>query len=821
MTSMSTLRRYSAVLLTVLSMLLIAALVGYFNYKESEHINRNINHIDVAGYASDGFYKLTLHTHYLESDLNRIRSLLSDESFSRPSLHDNAVLQASLNDLKQDRADIQYYLETLRHGGMFAKSDLPSRVAPLTDPRVEPALTQVEAMWQEYDAVLQKALTANLNTAEGLSALDQLVLFTRNHQVDVYNTLDIIITELTTDNRNRTRFITRTLLYSALLLLMMLLFFVRFVISRLVYSDNVIDKAHHDLEVSFAQLSQAKTELEQSYNALDTARQATQAIMDNVSTGLGLINHELCFNPKYSRQLSFLLGTPDLAGRSLADVLSEIAEDRRPLESLGEFINQMFQPNVRERWISDLNPLRDVRVRIPDEYSGEPVSRHLDFQLKRVFRKHADGSRTIIGILTSVTDITDSVILQNKIISEKESKLLQLETLNRMTDLDPATRNAFVQNLTSHADDIQAALKQKGHSGEFLRRKLETVSRHIHAVKGDSALLDFDIFNQLCDKAEEHLSALRQKTVLVADDFAPVGEIADELSSLTRAFGNLTQVHQDEPEVIVKTTPESESNLQDVAPAMAPEHDPNDASHWERTILDDEFAALIQGADCDECADHHDDCAQIIQSTEDEDVVYSSDNVAADGEETLLQLFAQQLDGFAEEIAHSKGKEVKLYKHGLGSVRLSDEETNIVQDIIIQCLRNSIVHGIETPEERLEQQKEAAGKVHVHLTAEEKQLVLEFADDGYGLDSEAIKEKAVSQGWLTEEQAENISESDMIRLIFSNGFSTAKQPDIHAGQGVGLDIVRNHICSTDPPGKLSVYNCQGKGVKFSITLPRR
>ena len=235
------------------------------------------------------------------------------------------------------------------------------------------------------------------------------------------------------------------------------------------------------------------------------------------------------------------------------------------------------------------------------------------------------------------------------------------------------------------------------------------------------------------------------------------------------------------------------------------------ATQWEYTDLDDEFAALIQDNPC----------------TPEADCLAVSGHAAAPAdtgqgeEDSLLQLFAQQLQHFAQDIAASLDKQVTVHVQGFNQPQLSDNEITTVQDIVIQLVRNSLAHAIETPAERQAAHKPAVGNIRIRLDANAEQLQLSFADDGQGLDVAAIKTQAVQQGWMSAEQAAGLSDKDLIRMVFSSGFSTAEQVHDHAGHGIGLDIVRTHLCKTNPPGKLDVYNKPGQGLKFVISLPRR
>lgn len=536
---------------------------------------------------------------------------------------------------------------------------------------------------------------------------------------------------------------------------------------------------------------QTKTALEQSYAALDTTRQATQAIMDNVSTGLGLINSDLHFNPKYSQQLETLLGTPHLTQRSLVEILGDITADHDAVAALPGFVAQLFQTRVQEHWINDLNPLHKLAVNYPNPEQGQDGQRYLSFQFKRVWHKQADGSRRIIGLLTSVDDITEAVILQDKVLRERESQRLQLDTLNRITQSEVGMLDRFVQSLNKHNDAICQTLQQEGYNNEFFRNKRDTLTRHIQALKNEADNLDLTWFVRLCSKAEAQLAALEHKSVLAGDDFMATADTAEALSQFTHTINTLLQRKQHGSTAAAPT-----------ADAIA-----HPATQWKYTELNDEFAALIQ--------DH----SHVRLPSQTVTASYATELAAGD-QDSLLQLFAQQLPYFVQELADRSGKQVQLQVHGLTTTTLSDDETILVQDLLIPLLRNSITHGIESPAQRQAHNKPASGTICIHLEADDKYLNLSVADDGRGLDIEAIKTQAAQQGWMSREQADALSDKELIRMIFSRGFSTATTASEQNGGGMGLDIIRAQVCKTDPPGQLDIHSTPGQGFTLALSLPR-
>jgi two-component system chemotaxis sensor kinase CheA len=155
-------------------------------------------------------------------------------------------------------------------------------------------------------------------------------------------------------------------------------------------------------------------------------------------------------------------------------------------------------------------------------------------------------------------------------------------------------------------------------------------------------------------------------------------------------------------------------------------------------------------------------------------------------------------------------------------IELKGEDTELdkliveeLADPLLHIVRNAIDHGIEPPQERALLGKPEAGKILINAYQKGNHVVIEVEDDGRGIDPEVIRKKAIDLNLISE--SEEISEDEILKLIFKPGFSTKESATEISGRGVGLDIVRNNI--TKLSGLIEVSSVPGKGTKFTITLP--
>ncbi len=168
------------------------------------------------------------------------------------------------------------------------------------------------------------------------------------------------------------------------------------------------------------------------------------------------------------------------------------------------------------------------------------------------------------------------------------------------------------------------------------------------------------------------------------------------------------------------------------------------------------------------------------------------------------------------DLARDEGKEVEFIIEGKDT-ELDRTVIDEIGDPLVHLLRNSIDHGIETPEEREAVGKNRKGRLYLGARHEGNHVVIEVEDDGRGISVEKVKQKAIERGIITEEDAERMSKDEIIELVTLPGFSTADQVSEVSGRGVGMDVVRTTVESLN--GSMELYTEEGKGTRVVIKLP--
>ena len=180
--------------------------------------------------------------------------------------------------------------------------------------------------------------------------------------------------------------------------------------------------------------------------------------------------------------------------------------------------------------------------------------------------------------------------------------------------------------------------------------------------------------------------------------------------------------------------------------------------------------------------------------------------------ESVLTKFPRMIRDLSKKL----DKKMELYMTG-EDTELDRTVVDEIGDPLMHLLRNSADHGLESAEVRKARGKNEVGTIRLDAYQDGNNVIIEVGDDGNGIDVESVKNKAIERGTITAEQAENMTDKDIVDLLFLPSFSTAKVVSDVSGRGVGLDVVRSKIEALS--GEVEVKTKLGEGSTFIIRLP--
>jgi len=179
------------------------------------------------------------------------------------------------------------------------------------------------------------------------------------------------------------------------------------------------------------------------------------------------------------------------------------------------------------------------------------------------------------------------------------------------------------------------------------------------------------------------------------------------------------------------------------------------------------------------------------------------------------QLF-RRFPRVVRDVARQSGKEIELVVKG-ADTDLDKRILDALAEPLTHLVRNAIGHGIEPAEERVRAGKRAQGTLRLNAFHQGNQVVIEVSDDGHGIEVAKVRQRALSQGLLSAEQAAALSDADTLDLILRPGFSTAAEITELSGRGVGLDVV--HSVLDRLKGTVQIETEAGRGTTFRLRLP--
>jgi two-component system chemotaxis sensor kinase CheA len=181
-----------------------------------------------------------------------------------------------------------------------------------------------------------------------------------------------------------------------------------------------------------------------------------------------------------------------------------------------------------------------------------------------------------------------------------------------------------------------------------------------------------------------------------------------------------------------------------------------------------------------------------------------------------VETLVTTMERVVRDVARASNKKANLIIRG-ADVELDKRVLEDLKDPLVHLLRNSVDHGIEGPQERLDAGKPETGTVTVAVTQRGGNIHIVVADDGKGLDAEAIKRSSVEKGIIQAHDLDTMDDDEAFLLIFQAGVSTKKEVTAVSGRGVGMDVVKAQLENLQ--GRINVRSVRGRGTEFHLIVP--
>lgn len=472
---------------------------------------------------------------------------------------------------------------------------------------------------------------------------------------------------------------------------------------------------------------------------LERAQKETADILRTTQEGLFLLDPQYAIGTQHSRVLEGIIGTAEFAGVNFFTLLQPMVTEKT-LVTAREYLDLLFKHDVKEKLVTDLNPLNCVQI-LYGQGSGKPETRYLEFGFNRV----KEGKR-ITHLLVTVNDITQRINLERSLKETEARTRDQISMLIEIIQIEPAALSQFLRVAREGLQNMNELLQKQETGLQARGSKVHALFRQTHRIKGDAAGLGLKNIAAAFEHLEDTLTGMHERHNLTGEDFLP---IAVQVKALYEQIGAIEQLIAQISQARGIVTIESPRMPQDPGAEQLP--------------------------------------------------------------------FVQRWRNFANEIATRQGNAVEVAYNGLDIAGLPTPLQDAVNTLVNQFIRNAVVHGIESADERKHLNKPVAGRLSIYISRrDDGGIDLGFRDDGRGISVERIRQAAIDKGRLTAEEAAALEPRRVIGLIFEPGMSTRQAVDGDAGRGAGLDAVRDIV--TRMGGNIRIGTTVNEYCHFRISL---
>ncbi len=381
------------------------------------------------------------------------------------------------------------------------------------------------------------------------------------------------------------------------------------------------------------------------------------------------------------------------------------------------------------------------------------------------------------------------------------------------------TIETYIKTLSDIPDDAEA---------------IRGIFRAVHTIKGGAGPLGVQSLFEFTDIFETALENVRESARPIDETaLATLTSAADILSALVEAEKNGKKIEK-------SITEPSREKLAELAKAYEPSADnqepeekvANSANHQiqehkQTTMrvdverinqLVNRFSELVVKQN------------EILQITKENPEKYDSElrthiddlsnqiNILSDSVLEIrmqdMHVLFSRLPRVGRTVAEQIGKKVEITSEG-GETEIDRAVLEDLADPLLHMIRNAVDHGIETPDERRKSGKNEVGRILIRAERQANFVAIDMIDDGRGLDLDQIRSKALARGLISRDQ--ELTDAEIVNLIFKAGFSTNDDVSAISGRGVGMDVVGHNIRKLG--GRISLKTTPGKGSEFRLIIP--
>jgi HAMP domain-containing protein/HPt (histidine-containing phosphotransfer) domain-containing protein len=486
-------------------------------------------------------------------------------------------------------------------------------------------------------------------------------------------------------------------------------------------------------------------------------------ILENIEQGLFTFNLDLEVNKDSSKKAAVILGLPDFAGRTLADLLRLTPKQ---VVLFRDWIDIVRNGEKTQRWrkLSRLAPLHEIRIENGDEV------RYVVLEYQKIL----DHNGVLSRIMVLARDVTEARKTERRLQEEKIRHEKTVKTVLGISSHSPETITQFMRDTDERMQAMEKSLEAIGEARDGMRHDLAIgIFKECHTIKGDAGAFGFDSLAA----AAENMEGLLQASVSDAEGWEtrirPAGKL---LETMMRENSDINEIFHilagKSGEATVRLVESKVANIRHLADAIGDRP------------LDPDVSELVAS------------CRRIS---------YRS----------FLSLSKKYRD-LVENSAFKAGKEVDFMVIP-PDLEMDHSALAGIDEALVHLFRNAVAHGIESFEERAKGKK-GKGKIEFHCSlGRDGSHVFSIEDNGPGIDIGSLSAKAVNAGVITQAAVAAMTDQEKLELVFSQGLSTSSVSDSLSGRGLGMAIAAE--CVRAAGGKILLESWPGQGTRFTIAIP--
>ena len=511
-------------------------------------------------------------------------------------------------------------------------------------------------------------------------------------------------------------------------------------------------------------------ELQAHYELIGAVEKSQRAILDHLDSGICTVDPSLRIDQSYNSSFSSMFGSGEPAGKPITDVVFGAWTEKQKAD-LREVVGLAFSNTASsDEMLNDILPAREV-VHVGALGSGGDV-KYVHVSVTRLFRNQ--GVERVMFIFRDVT-------LERRFKEEEERHQRQIDDqykrIRQLLRHERTVTYGFLASLGAGMDRLAVSLRSLS-QGEVNRPAVMEATGIVHSIKGEAFSLDFDSCAEKAKTLETSLKKVADKT-LGMEEHLEIIQHFEALSDERRVF---------------------ERMLGRMADIAAPKGSLPDAPAGQD---------LLRGLEA------------VIERYRSEGIDVSALQALTlrgrEPEGTSLAALEEPLSLACKRSAKELGKRAQLSFSGLDD-RVPGNVFASLKESLLHLVRNSIAHGIESPEDRRARGKPEQGTISLSMRRADGKLSIDYADDGRGFDTESIRAVALARGLVTPDAARSLTTPDLIKYVFVDGFSTNAGTDMVAGQGVGMSVVKRAIMG-DLHGSIRLSQKPGRGIGCRLSIP--